>query len=80
MGCGSGVYMRQALVAGAGEVVGLDPAKRMLEHTKMRLETSGISGDSELVLGSFPGCCPKEKFDAIGDRAIEVSRKSGSCK
>lgn len=54
IGCGSGVYMREALARGAQKVIGVDAAPRMLELAKQRLDAAGHSGRYELVAGNYP--------------------------
>lgn len=54
IGCGSGVYMREALARGAAKVIGVDAAPRMLELSKERLDQAGHQGRYELVQGNFP--------------------------
>jgi 2-polyprenyl-3-methyl-5-hydroxy-6-metoxy-1,4-benzoquinol methylase len=64
IGCGSGVYMREALALGASRVIGLDAAPRMLELTRQRLEGAGFAGRYELIEGTFPSQQPDVKADA----------------
>ncbi len=64
VGCGSGVYLREALARGAAEAVGVDPAPRMLELSKQRLDAAGFAGRYRLVEGIFPAVRPDVKPDA----------------
>jgi SAM-dependent methyltransferase len=54
IGCGSGVYMREALARGAHKVIGVDAAPRMLELSKERLDAAGHAGRYELIQGNWP--------------------------
>ena len=54
IGCGSGVYLREALARGASHVIGVDAAPRMLELAKERLDAAGHQGRYELVPGNYP--------------------------
>ena len=54
IGCGSGVYMREALARGAKRVIGVDAAPRMLELAKQRLDAAGHRDGFELLEGNFP--------------------------
>jgi cyclopropane fatty-acyl-phospholipid synthase-like methyltransferase len=54
VGCGSGVYMREALSRGASKVIGIDAAPRMLELSRQRLDAAGHAGKYELIEGTFP--------------------------
>jgi SAM-dependent methyltransferase len=64
VGCGSGVYLREALTRGAADVVGIDPAPRMLDLSKQRLDAAGFAGRYRLVEGSFPAVRPDVRPDA----------------
>ena len=63
IGCGSGVYLREALARGATKVVGVDAAPRMLELAKERLDAAGHAGRYELVDGNYPTSAPLPKAD-----------------
>lgn len=65
IGCGSGVYLDEALRRGASAVVGLDPAARMLELSRQLLDKNGFSGRYEFVSGLFPNTRPAKKSDHI---------------
>ena len=54
VGCGSGVYLREALARGAREVIGLDAAPRMLALARRRLDGAGYAGRYRLVEGTYP--------------------------
>jgi len=54
IGCGSGVYVIEALRLGAERVVALDPAPGMLELVRSRLRSAALESRCELVLGAFP--------------------------
>lgn len=54
VGCGSGVYLREALARGAREVIGLDAAPRMLALASRRLDGAGYAGRYQLVEGTYP--------------------------
>ena len=54
IGCGSGVYLREALARGAARVIGVDAAPRMLELAKQRLDAAGHGGRYELLQGNYP--------------------------
>jgi cyclopropane fatty-acyl-phospholipid synthase-like methyltransferase len=64
VGCGSGVYLREALGRGAVRVVGIDPAPRMLALSKQRLDAAGFAGRYQLVEGFFPAVTPDVRPDA----------------
>ncbi len=63
VGCGSGVYMREALARGAARVIGVDAAPRMLELAAQRLDAAGHQGRYELVQGNFPLGKPLDRAD-----------------
>lgn len=63
VGCGSGPYVAEALRKGAAHVTGLDPAPRMLELTRERVERMGKLAQVDLIEGYFPDTLPKETFD-----------------
>lgn len=55
IGCGSGPYMVEALKRGAHHVTGLDPAPRMLDLARRRLEAQGFRNEQfQLVRSLFP--------------------------
>ncbi len=58
IGCGSGVYVIEALRRGAARVVAIDPAAAMLALLRRRLETAGLSQRCELIQGAFPDVLP----------------------
>jgi SAM-dependent methyltransferase len=62
IGCGSGVYMREALARGAAKVIGVDPAPRMLDLAAQRLGRE--DGRYQLVCDTFPAKLPVDKADA----------------
>ncbi len=64
IGCGSGVYMREALTRGAAKVIGIDPAERMLELTRHRLAPVSRPDQVELVCANYPTTLPHAKADA----------------
>jgi predicted TPR repeat methyltransferase len=65
IGCGSGVYMREAIARGATRVIGIDAAHRMLELAKERLEASNGKGKYELIEGAYPDAKTDVKADGI---------------
>lgn len=65
IGCGSGPYMAEACKRGANQVVGLDPAPRMLELAQQRIERFGWLDKASFVEGYFPHDCPPGMYDAI---------------
>jgi cyclopropane fatty-acyl-phospholipid synthase-like methyltransferase len=54
IGCGSGIYVMEALRRGAVRVVALDPAPGMLKLVRTRLQDAGMEERCDLVLGAFP--------------------------
>lgn len=64
VGCGSGIYLREALAREAAQVVGIDPAPRMLELSRQRLDAAGFAGRYRLVEGFFPAVMPDVRPDA----------------
>jgi len=64
IGCGSGVYMREALSRGAAKVVGVDPAPRMLDLARERVAPIADSARYELVCSTFPAALPVARADA----------------
>ena len=54
IGCGSGVYVMEALQRGAAHVEALDPAPAMLQLTRQRLRDAGMEERCDLILGAFP--------------------------
>jgi cyclopropane fatty-acyl-phospholipid synthase-like methyltransferase len=65
IGCGSGVYVMEALRRGARRVVALDPAPGMLELVRARLRQSDFEERCQLVLEAFPGACREPADHAI---------------
>ncbi len=63
VGCGSGVYMREALARNAARVVGVDSAPRMLELARVRLMGASTPERFELLPGVFPAVSPTGPFD-----------------
>ena len=55
IGCGSGVYVVEALRRGAATVVALDPAPGMLALVRERLRENDWAARCTLVEGAFPG-------------------------
>jgi 2-polyprenyl-3-methyl-5-hydroxy-6-metoxy-1,4-benzoquinol methylase len=55
IGCGSGPYVVEALRRGAHHVTAVDPAPKMLDLTRQRLEAGGWTHRCEIVEGLFPG-------------------------
>lgn len=64
IGCGSGVYLREALARGAAKVVGVDPAPRMLDLARERIQQTTDGSRFELVCSTFPAKLPVERADA----------------
>jgi SAM-dependent methyltransferase len=54
IGCGSGPYLAEALRRGAAHMVGLDPAQRMLDLSRQRVQKLGWGDRVTLVEGYFP--------------------------
>lgn len=63
IGCGSGPYMSEALARGAMHIVGLDPAPRMLQLARQRIERLGQADRLTLLQGYFPEQAPPGPFD-----------------
>jgi SAM-dependent methyltransferase len=63
VGCGSGPYVAEALRRGAAHMVGLDPAPRMLDLTRERVDKLGLGERLTLVEGYFPQTHPAGPFD-----------------
>ena len=63
IGCGSGPYIAEALHRGAAHMTALDPAPRMLELTKERVEKLGVSDRLTVLEGYFPQVQPAGEFD-----------------
>ena len=55
IGCGSGVYVVEALRRGASHVVAVDPAPTMLELLEKRLRKADLEQRCTIVQGTFPG-------------------------
>ena len=63
IGCGSGLYLAEAIRHGAAHVVGLDAAPGMLELARRRMELLGKLDQITLVEGYFPETVPAGPFD-----------------
>jgi SAM-dependent methyltransferase len=63
IGCGSGLYLAEAIRRGAGHVVGVDAAPGMLELARRRMEALGRLDRLTLLEGYFPETCPAGVFD-----------------
>jgi SAM-dependent methyltransferase len=63
IGCGSGIYMAEALRRGAAHVVGVDPAPGMLELARRRVEQAQRISQITLLEGYFPQTLPEGPFD-----------------
>ena len=63
VGCGSGLYVAEAVRRGAREVVALDPALGMLELARQRIEKTGRLDRVAFVEGYFPQKTPGGPFD-----------------
>ena len=63
IGCGSGPYLVEALRRGAAQVVGIDPAPRMLDLTRERVQKVGALAKTTLLTGYFPETQPSGLFD-----------------
>jgi SAM-dependent methyltransferase len=63
IGCGSGPYVAEALRRNAAHVVALDPAPRMLDLTRQRIEKLGLRDRLTTVEGFFPQAAPPGLFD-----------------
>ena len=64
IGCGSGVYLREARARGAARAIGVDPAPRMLDLARQRLQPTYEASRYELVCSMFPAKLPVERADA----------------
>jgi 2-polyprenyl-3-methyl-5-hydroxy-6-metoxy-1,4-benzoquinol methylase len=58
IGCGSGVYVVEALRRGATTVTAMDPAANMLQLVRNRLAREGFSNQCAVTEGLFPQVCP----------------------
>jgi SAM-dependent methyltransferase len=63
IGCGSGPYVVECMKRGAAHVAALDPAPRMLELTRQRLERIDAVGRASFHEGYFPQVRPGSTFD-----------------
>jgi SAM-dependent methyltransferase len=63
IGCGSGPYVAEALRRQAAHVVALDPAPRMLDLTRQRVEKLALLDRLTTVEGFFPQAAPPGPFD-----------------
>ena len=63
VGCGSGPYLAEALQRGAAQMVGIDPAPRMLELARQRVQKLGQLDRVKLLEGYFPDARPEGLFD-----------------
>ncbi len=65
IGCGSGIYVIEALRLGAERAVALDPAPGMLDLVRLRLRSAALENRCELDLGAFPDVTPPPADHAI---------------
>lgn len=63
IGCGSGPYIVEALSKGAQKVIGIDPAPRMLDLARQRVDNIGMNDRVVLLEGYFPETKPKNYVD-----------------
>jgi SAM-dependent methyltransferase len=63
IGCGSGPYVAEALRRKAAHVVALDPAPRMLDLTKERIQKLNLLDRLTTLEGFFPQAAPPGPFD-----------------
>ncbi len=63
VGCGSGPYLAEALRRGAAHMVALDPAPRMLELARQRVEKIGQADRLTVLEGYFPQVRPAGRSD-----------------
>ena len=63
IGCGSGVYIAEALKRGACHVTGIDPAPRMLALADRRVSQLGMGERVRFLEGYFPQMSPMDCFD-----------------
>ncbi len=63
IGCGSGPYITEALRRGARKVIGIDPARGMLDLAGEKVRSLGMSDRVILLEGYFPEVQPAENFD-----------------
>ena len=65
IGCGSGIYIKNALENNSKFVCGIDPAENMLKLTKARLSKWKINQNYKLIFGNFPDVKIKTNFNFI---------------
>lgn len=65
IGCGSGLYVAEAIRRGAAHVVAIDPAPGMLELTRTRVARLAAPETVTLVEGFFPEKLPRGPFDFV---------------
>lgn len=65
IGCGSGIYLKNALENKSKFVCGVDPAENMLKLTKARLSKWKINQNYKLISGNFPDVKIKTNFNFI---------------
>lgn len=63
IGCGSGLYLAEAIRRGAAHILGLDVAPGMLELARGRMEMLGRLERITLAEGNFPETTPAGAFD-----------------
>ncbi len=63
IGCGSGLYVAAALLRGARQIVGMDPALGLLELAHQRIEKLGQLDRVEFISDYFPQQIPPGPFD-----------------
>lgn len=63
IGCGSGPYLAEALHRGASRITGIDPAPRMLQLARERIDRRGGLDRLTLQEGYFPEARPAEKHN-----------------
>jgi len=63
IGCGSGPYITEAIKRGASHVIGMDPAKKMLDLAKDRVNQLGMSNRVSFIESYFPTNVAIEKSD-----------------
>jgi len=78
IGCGSGIYVMEALTRGASHVVAVDPAPRMLELLRDRLQRAGLQERCTLIEGTFPQVSAEPSNHVIVMGVMDYVEDAGS--